>query len=102
VEIRGLPILWHVISISTVARGSRASLLTGYEGEQIESWSPRLFGTNGVEVDCLDTGLNTSTGGRIKLAPERIGDELFSATYANGVGDIDVRELVDFQPRRRR
>jgi glucose-1-phosphate cytidylyltransferase len=44
----------------------------------------------------VDTGLDTPTGGRIKLAEERIGGQPFSATYADGVADIDLQELVRF------
>jgi glucose-1-phosphate cytidylyltransferase len=44
----------------------------------------------------VETGLDTPTGGRIKLAQERIGEGAFSATYADGVADIDLSALVDF------
>jgi glucose-1-phosphate cytidylyltransferase len=96
VEIGGRPILWHVISIYSCQGFSRFLLLTGYKGEQIESWVDGIGWPDGVEVECLDTGLETPTGGRIKLASERIGGQAFSATYADGVADIDLSELVDF------
>ncbi len=44
----------------------------------------------GVEVACADTGVDTPTGGRIKLVADRIGGEPFCATYADGVADIDL------------
>src|SRR5262249_21917941 len=64
-------------------------------GEQIEAWAADADWPTGVEVDCLDTGLDTPTGGRIKLAAPRIGDGAFSATYADGVADIDLAALAD-------
>jgi glucose-1-phosphate cytidylyltransferase len=96
VEIGGRPILWHVISIYSCQGFSRFLLLTGYKGEQIESWVAEVSWPDGVQVDCLDTGLETPTGGRIKLAAELLGGEPFSATYADGVADVDLSELVDF------
>jgi glucose-1-phosphate cytidylyltransferase len=96
VEIGGRPILWHVISIYTCQGFSRFLLLTGYKGEQIETWVDETPWPDGVEVECLGTGLETATGGRIKLAAERLGGEPFSATYADGVADIDLSELVEF------
>jgi glucose-1-phosphate cytidylyltransferase len=96
VEIGGRPILWHVISIYSCQGFARFLLLTGYKGEQIESWVDETAWPDGVEVECLDTGLETATGGRIKLAAERLGGEPFSATYADGVADIDLSELVEF------
>ena len=96
VEIGGRPILWHVISIYTYQRFSRFVLLTGYKGEQIETWVRETPWPDVVDVECVDTGLETPTGGRIKLAEERIGDGPFSATYADGVADIDLSALVEF------
>jgi glucose-1-phosphate cytidylyltransferase len=96
VEIGGRPILWHVISIYSSQGFSRFLLLTGYRGELIAEWARETPWPDGVQVDCLDTGLDTPTGGRIKLAEERIGGEPFSATYADGVADIDLAALADF------
>ncbi|HEX3561390.1 MAG TPA: NTP transferase domain-containing protein, partial [Solirubrobacterales bacterium] len=90
VEIGGRPILWHVMSIYSEQGFSRFLLLTGYKGEQIRRWVEASPWPSRVEVSCLDTGLDTPTGGRIKAAQERIGDEPFSATYADGVADIDL------------
>jgi glucose-1-phosphate cytidylyltransferase len=96
VEIGGRPILWHVISIYSCQGFSRFILLTGYKGDQIEAWAESSRWPDGVEVTCLDTGLDTPTGGRIKLAADHIGDQPFSVTYADGVADIDLGELGDF------
>ena len=74
---------------------SRFLLLTGYKGELIERWVAETAWPDGVEVECLDTGLETPTGGRIKRAAERLGGEPFSATYADGVADIDLSALVE-------
>jgi glucose-1-phosphate cytidylyltransferase len=49
-----------------------------------------------VRIECVDTGLETPTGGRIKLAEERLGEGPFSVTYADGVADIDLSALVEF------
>jgi glucose-1-phosphate cytidylyltransferase len=96
VEIGGRPILWHVISIYSAQGFSRFLLLTGYKGEQIAEWVRASAWPDRAEVSCVDTGLDTPTGGRIKVAQERIGDGPFSATYADGVADIDLAALGAF------
>jgi glucose-1-phosphate cytidylyltransferase len=48
------------------------------------------------KITLLDTGLNSMTGGRIKRAQKFIGDEPFMLTYGDGVGDINIKELVEF------
>jgi glucose-1-phosphate cytidylyltransferase len=96
VEIGGRPILWHVISIYACQGFSRFLLLTGYKGELISEWARQSSWPAGPQIECLDTGLDTPTGGRIKLAEDRLGGERFSATYADGVADIDLNALCDF------
>ena len=95
VEIGGRPILWHVIAIYAAQGFRRFLLLTGYKGGQISDWVAETEWPAGTEVRCIDTGADTPTGGRIKLAAPELGDEPFCATYADGVADIDLSDLVE-------
>ena len=95
VEIGGRPILWHVIAIYAAQGFRRFLLLTGYKGEQIAEWAAGVDWPAGVEVRCIDTGIDTPTGGRIKLAENTFGGEPFCATYADGVADIDLAALLE-------
>jgi glucose-1-phosphate cytidylyltransferase len=94
VEIGGRPILWHVISIYAAQGFQRFLLCTGYKGELIERWVAEGSWPHGVELSCVDTGLDTPTGGRLKLLEERLEGESFCASYADGVADIDLEALV--------
>ncbi|MGI8428275.1 MAG: sugar phosphate nucleotidyltransferase [Solirubrobacteraceae bacterium] len=97
VEIGGRPILWHVIQIYVAQGFQRVLLLTGYRGEQIESFVDREAWPAGTEVQCLATGAETPTGGRIYMAAEALRARgRFCATYADGVADIDLRALLDY------
>jgi glucose-1-phosphate cytidylyltransferase len=96
VEIGGRPILWHVMQIYAAQGCRRLVLCTGYLGEQIERFAAGETWPAGVVVDCVDTGLDTPTGGRLKLATEQIGEGTFFATYADGVADIDLELLAGF------
>jgi glucose-1-phosphate cytidylyltransferase len=96
VEIGGRPILWHVIKIFAAQGCRRFVLCTGYLGEMVADFAASEQWPDGVEVICLDTGLDTPTGGRLKLAAEAIGSGTFFATYSDGVADIDLAELVRF------
>src|SRR6059036_188699 len=70
VEIGGRPILWHVMQIYAAQGFDRFVLLTGYLGELIEEFVAAENWPHGVEVSCLDTGPDTPTGGRLKLAQD--------------------------------
>jgi glucose-1-phosphate cytidylyltransferase len=99
VEIGDKPILWHVMQLYAVQGLRRFVLCTGYKGELIEDFVATHDWPEGVDVTCVDTGLETPTGGRIKRAADYVGDGTFCATYADGVADIDLGALVDFHRR---
>ncbi len=96
VEIGGRPILWHVIQIYAAQGFDRFLLATGYMGEAIEEFAAAERWPEGVEVRCVDTGLDTPTGGRIARLADRLGGEPFCATYADGVADVDLAAQLDF------
>ena len=47
------------------------------------------------KVTLLYTGRNTMTAGRILRAKEYIGNEPFMLTYGDGVGDVDIKALIE-------
>jgi glucose-1-phosphate cytidylyltransferase len=97
VEIGGMPIVWHVVQLYAVQGFSRFLLATGYKGELIERFVETHEWPTDVAVECVDTGLETQTGGRIsRLAPRLAGEPFFCATYSDGVADIDLQALLDF------
>lgn len=116
VEIGGKPMLWHIMNIYATHGFKEFVIALGYKGEVIKDYflnyrfrSRSLtvdLGTGNVSihdginenwiVHLLDTGQNTQTGGRIKRVAEYIGREPFMVTYGDGLGNINITELVKF------
>ncbi len=96
VEIGGRPILWHVIRIYAEQDFRRFILCTGHRGELIEAFVEHDGLPSGLQIECVRTGEDTPTGGRIRQAGEHLGERPFCATYADGVADIDIRRLIQF------
>ena len=116
VEVGGLPILVHIMSIYSAHGHSDFVVAGGYRCEVIKEyfsnyplkqsdWRIHLrSGTRTVvrsllpdwNVWVIDTGLNTQTGGRIKRLQDVAGDDTCLATYGDGVADLDVSALVEF------
>jgi glucose-1-phosphate cytidylyltransferase len=94
VEIGGRPILWHVIGIYAAQGFESFVLATGYLGEMVEEFVAGESWPENVEVECVDTGLDSPTGGRIARLGGRLGGGTFCATYADGVADIDLDALL--------
>jgi glucose-1-phosphate cytidylyltransferase len=101
VEIGGRPILWHVMQIYLAQGFSRFALLTGYKAELIEEFVARETWPDGAIVDCVQTGVETPTGGRLLRAHDAVDGGRFCVTYADGVADIDLRALLAEHDRHR-
>ncbi len=102
VEIGGKPILWHVIQIYAAQDLRRFVLLTGYLGEMISEFVDATRWPERIEVECVDTGLDTPTGGRVARAAGHLESDRFCLTYADGVADIDMAALLSFHAERER
>lgn len=88
------PIIWHLMNIFASQGFSDFVIAAGYKSEVIKSWVAKAEFDWNVEV--VDTGLNTQTGGRIKLCIDKFPDSDFLATYGDGLGNVDIKALVDF------
>ena len=96
VEIGPHPILWHVIQLYATQGFERFVLCTGYKAEHIEEFVRESQWPEGIDVLCVDTGLDTPTGGRIAQVRDVVGDQRFCATYSDGVADIDLQRSLEF------
>ncbi len=95
-EIGGRPIVWHVIGIYAAQGFERFLLATGYLGEAIEEFVASEDWPRGIAVECVDTGADTPTGGRVARLADRLDDETFCLTYADGVADVDLEAELSF------
>lgn len=118
IEIGGKPVMWHVMKEYSYYGFNEFVICAGYKQECIKEWFDNYFlSKNDVTFDytggehkkiihdshiepwkvtVVDTGLNTMTGGRIKRIQKYIGKEPFLMTYADGVCDVNISELVEF------
>jgi len=94
VEIGARPILWHVVDLYASQGFERFILCTGYKGEQIRDFVGTDPWGTGLRIECVDTGLETPTGGRISLVGERVDAGTFCATYSDGLADIQLERLL--------
>jgi glucose-1-phosphate cytidylyltransferase len=95
VEIGGRPILWHVMQLYASQGFDRFVLTTGYLGDQVEAFA-RASAPAGATVECVDTGLDTPTGGRLARVAGRVAGATFCLTYADGVADVDLAAELAF------
>ena len=85
-----------MIGIYAAQGFERFLLATGYLGEAIEEFVASEDWPRGIAVECVDTGADTPTGGRVARLADRLDDETFCLTYADGVADVDLEAELSF------
>ena len=118
VEIGMQPILWHIMKIYSSFGLNEFVLCLGYKGHIIKDYfvnfklrtndcTINLTANSEIEihqndefenwtVTLAETGENTQTGARIHRVKKYLNDEAFCLTYGDGLGNIDVGELIKF------
>lgn len=116
VEIGGMPILWHIMKIYSFYGFNDFVICLGYKGYIVKEYFANYFlhksdvtidlKNNAIEVHeseaepwkitLVDTGDNSMTGGRIGRIQKYVNNEPFMLTYGDGVGDINIKELVSY------
>jgi glucose-1-phosphate cytidylyltransferase len=114
VEIGEKPILWHIMKHYSRYGFREFIIALGYRGDAIKRFFMDHYSVQGSlsihtktgtiisrdEVDedwlvhLVDTGLESSTGGRIGRVRSYIGNERFLMTYGDGVSNVDLNALI--------
>ena len=88
------PIIWHLMNIYANHGHTDFVVAAGYKSEVIFEWV-NTFKTD-WQIEVIDTGLDTQTGGRIKKCAEAIGPQKFMVTYGDGLGNVNISHILEF------
>lgn len=116
VEIGEQPILWHIMKNLATFGLEEFIICAGYKSRQIKEYflNYNLFQSDITinlnsstteiysktsepwKVTIIDSGVDAGTGGRLLAASPYLSDEAFLLTYGDGLGNIDIENLVAF------
>lgn len=117
VEIGNRPMIWHIMKTYSYHGVNDFIVCCGYKGYIIKEYFSNYFlHMSDVTIDLInndltvhreraepwkitlvDTGETTMTGGRLRRVKNYLQDEPnFCLTYGDGIGDINIRESIDF------
>ena len=66
----------------------------GYKGSVIKNFFKKNnFNWN---INLIETGLKTMTGGRLKRLKKILGNERFFMTYGDGISDVNIKQLLKY------
>jgi glucose-1-phosphate cytidylyltransferase len=120
IQIGGKPIIWHIMKYYAFYGYKDFILCLGYKSEVIKDYfinyelrssdvilklgkknekiiSDVSHDEDGWLITLAETGIKSMTGARVKRVKKYIGaDPCFMLTYGDGVGDIDIDQLIKF------
>ena len=94
IEIGGKPILWHILKIYSNYDINEFIICCGYKANKIKEYFDRSD-SESWNIQLVDTGLDTMTGGRLKRIQDYV-DDTFCVTYGDGLSNIDINNLISF------
>ena len=94
VTLSGKPIIYYIMKHYSnygfknfvIASGYKQNVIKKYFKKKILNWN----------IDVVNTGLNSMTGGRLKRLKKIIGNETFLMTYGDGLSDVNIKRLINF------
>jgi len=100
VKINGKPILLHIIKFYAKYGFKNFYIALGYKGEIIRKFFKKKI--SNLNINLVDTGKNTMTGGRLKRLKKYIGKETFMMTYGDGLCNVNLNKLLKFHKKNRK
>jgi len=93
VKIRKIPILEHIINHYVKYGFKDFYIAAGYKQNIIKNYFKKKKRLN---INVIDTGQKTMTGGRLKRLKKYLEKETFLMTYGDGLTDLNIKKLVKF------
>ena len=94
IKIGGMPVLLHIMKIYSYYKINDFVICLGYKGDIIKKFFSN-YDSMPWNVQLIDTGLDTMTGGRLKRIQNNI-DDTFCVTYGDGLSNVNVKNLITF------
>ena len=100
IDIDGKPILFHIMKFYAKHGFKNFYIALGYKGEMIKKFfNKKFFDWN---INLIETGKNTMTGGRLKRLKKYIGKETFMMTYGDGLSNVNLKKLLKFHKKNKK
>ena len=100
IDIDGKPLLLHIMKFYAKHGFKNFYIALGYKGEMIKKFfNKKFFDWN---INFIETGKSTMTGGRLKRLKKYIGKETFMMTYGDGLSNVNLKKLLRFHKKNKK
>ena len=101
IKIKNTPILRLIINQYKKYGFKDFYIALGYKGNLIKKYF-KAHKIKGCQINLIDTGIKTMTGGRLKRLKNILKNETFMMTYGDGVSNVNIGKLLDFHKKNKK
>ena len=100
ININGKPMLLYIMKFYAKHGFKNFYIALGYRGKIIKKFfNKKFFDWN---INLIETGKNTMTGGRLKRLKKYVGNETFMMTYGDGLSNVNLKKLLKFHKKNKK
>ena len=100
IKVNKKPIIYYIMKHYANYGFKDFYIALGYKGHIIKKYfEKKNFGWN---INLIDTGQKTMTGGRLKRLKKHLGNEPFKLTYGDGLSNVNIKKLLTFHKKNKK
>ena len=100
IKVNKKPLIYYIMKHYANYGFKDFYIALGYKGHIIKKYfEKKNFGWN---INLIDTGQKTMTGGRLKRLKRYLGNEPFMLTYGDGLSNVNIKKLLNFHKKNKK
>ena len=100
IKVGNKPLIYHIMKHYSKYGYKNFYIALGYKGHVIKKYfRKKFFDWN---INLVETGKNTMTGGRLKRLTKILGKDRFMMTYGDGLSNVNLNKLLKFHKRNKK
>tara|TARA_B100000686_G_scaffold310491_1_gene353319 strand:+ start:908 stop:1582 length:675 start_codon:yes stop_codon:yes gene_type:complete len=100
IKVKGKPLIYHIMKTYAKYGFKDFYIALGYKGHAIKNFFKKnSFNWN---INLIDTGRKTMTGGRLKRLTKHLKNETFMMTYGDGLSNVNIKKLINFHKKNKK
>ena len=94
IDINGKPMIYYILKFYAKHGFKDFFIALGYKGQVIKNFFKK--NSYGWNINLIETGKKTMTGGRLKRLAKHLRNETFMMTYGDGLSNVNLKKLLKF------
>ena len=94
ININGKPMIYYILKFYAKHGFKDFFIALGYKGQVIKNFFKK--NSYGWNINLIETGKKTMTGGRLKRLAKHLRNETFMMTYGDGLSNVNLKKLLKF------